>query len=190
MISASDLKRGIAIDINGEPCIVENIQVKTPSARGGATLYKFRARSIVTGSKVDQSVKGDITYKEAVYDKKTVQFLYREQDSYAFMDLEDYSQFELDISALSEQKKADHVPYRDSKLTRLLQDSLGGTASTWVVACVSPSSIDAEENPIDIENDGYIKKNKKTHQFDSDYERMMAERGEVGNGGGIHGQGM
>ena len=31
-----------------------------------------------------------------------------------------------------------HAPFRDSKLTRLLKDSLGGTASTWVVACVSP----------------------------------------------------
>ena len=38
-----------------------------------------------------------------------------------------------------------HAPFRDSKLTRLLKDSLGGTASTWVVACVSPRTDDAEE---------------------------------------------
>jgi len=31
-----------------------------------------------------------------------------------------------------------HVPYRDSKLTRLLQDSLGGNCRTTMVACVSP----------------------------------------------------
>jgi hypothetical protein len=31
-----------------------------------------------------------------------------------------------------------HVPYRDSKLTRLLQDSLGGSAKTLIIACVSP----------------------------------------------------
>ncbi|MFM1548336.1 MAG: elongation factor P [Lentisphaeria bacterium] len=138
MISASDLKRGIAIEINGEPCIVENIQVKTPSARGGATLYKFRARSIVTGSKVDQSVKGDITYKEAVYDKKTVQFLYREQDSYAFMDLEDYSQFELDIASLSEQV---NFMIEDMELTALVIDGvvrgviLPDTVNLKIVEC-------------------------------------------------------
>ncbi|XP_011699046.1 PREDICTED: osmotic avoidance abnormal protein 3-like [Wasmannia auropunctata] len=38
-----------------------------------------------------------------------------------------------------------HVPYRDSKLTRLLRDSLGGNARTLMIACVSPSDIDAEE---------------------------------------------
>ncbi|XP_053277039.1 kinesin-like protein KIF27 [Pleuronectes platessa] len=35
--------------------------------------------------------------------------------------------------------KSTHIPYRDSKITRLLQDSLGGTAHTLMVACVSPS---------------------------------------------------
>ncbi|XP_020711894.2 osmotic avoidance abnormal protein 3-like [Athalia rosae] len=38
-----------------------------------------------------------------------------------------------------------HVPYRDSKLTRLLRDSLGGNARTLMIACVSPSDIDADE---------------------------------------------
>lgn len=39
-----------------------------------------------------------------------------------------------------------HIPYRASKLTRLLQDSLGGTASTLLVACVSPSTAAVEES--------------------------------------------
>lgn len=38
-----------------------------------------------------------------------------------------------------------HVPYRDSKLTRLLQDSLGGTSRTIMIACISPSAIDGPE---------------------------------------------
>lgn len=44
------------------------------------------------------------------------------------------------ISALGdESRKNSHVPYRDSKLTRLLQDSLGGNSQTLMLACVSPS---------------------------------------------------
>ena len=43
------------------------------------------------------------------------------------------------ISALGDpSKKNVHVPYRDSKLTRLLQDSLGGSATTLMIACASP----------------------------------------------------
>ncbi|XP_050512578.1 osmotic avoidance abnormal protein 3 isoform X2 [Diabrotica virgifera virgifera] len=45
------------------------------------------------------------------------------------------------ISALVD-GKAKHIPYRDSKLTRLLQDSLGGNTRTLMIACVSPSSRD------------------------------------------------
>ena len=42
-------------------------------------------------------------------------------------------------------EKAPHVPYRESKLTRLLQDALGGRTKTSIIATVSPSSINLEE---------------------------------------------
>ena len=48
------------------------------------------------------------------------------------------------ISALTSQN-ASHVPYRDSKLTRLLQSSLGGNAKTALLVCVSASSLQCEE---------------------------------------------
>ena len=54
------------------------------------------------------------------------------------------------INALADQKKIDegkkvHVPYRQSKLTRLLQDALGGNSQTLFLACVSPSDTNASE---------------------------------------------
>ncbi|KAL4427717.1 hypothetical protein ABPG75_001806 [Micractinium tetrahymenae] len=48
------------------------------------------------------------------------------------------------INALSEGKA--HVPYRDSKLTRMLQDSLGGNSRTAMIACVSPADVNLEES--------------------------------------------
>ena len=47
------------------------------------------------------------------------------------------------INALVE--KSTHVPYRESKLTRLLQDSLGGRTKTCIIATISPSRINVEE---------------------------------------------
>ncbi|KAI8975459.1 P-loop containing nucleoside triphosphate hydrolase protein [Mycotypha africana] len=50
------------------------------------------------------------------------------------------------ISALGDPSKRNtHVPYRDSKLTRLLQDSLGGSAMTLMIACVSPAESNLSE---------------------------------------------
>ncbi|CAG8812126.1 4712_t:CDS:2, partial [Cetraspora pellucida] len=53
------------------------------------------------------------------------------------------------ISALGDPTKAKHIthiPYRDSKLTRLLQDSLGGNARTLMIACVSPAESNLTES--------------------------------------------
>ncbi|CAG8534735.1 7754_t:CDS:2 [Funneliformis caledonium] len=52
------------------------------------------------------------------------------------------------ISALGDPSKAKHtthIPYRDSKLTRLLQDSLGGNAKTLLIACISPAEYNLNE---------------------------------------------
>ncbi|KAK9394047.1 kinesin-like KIF7 [Crotalus adamanteus] len=51
------------------------------------------------------------------------------------------------ISALGDpRRKSSHVPYRDSKITRILKGSLGGNAKTVMIACVSPSSSDFDES--------------------------------------------
>ncbi|XP_044184034.1 kinesin-like protein KIF18A isoform X2 [Acropora millepora] len=50
------------------------------------------------------------------------------------------------INALSDKEnKAGHIPYRDSKLTRLLKDSLGGNCRTVMIAAVSPSDLSYED---------------------------------------------
>jgi kinesin family protein 3/17 len=48
------------------------------------------------------------------------------------------------ISALVD-GKTHHIPYRDSKLTRLLQDSLGGNTKTIMIAAVSPANYNHDE---------------------------------------------
>ena len=51
------------------------------------------------------------------------------------------------ISALGDpRRKSTHVPYRESKITRLLKDSLGGNARTAMITCLSPAAVNFAEN--------------------------------------------
>ncbi|KNE56942.1 hypothetical protein AMAG_02709 [Allomyces macrogynus ATCC 38327] len=73
------------------------------------------------------------------------------------------------ISALGDEARLEkggtvHVPYRDSKLTRLLQDSLGGNSQTLMLACVSPADSNFQEtlNTLKYANRARNIKNKVT----------------------------
>uniref|UniRef100_A0A803SLC2 Kinesin family member 21B n=1 Tax=Anolis carolinensis TaxID=28377 RepID=A0A803SLC2_ANOCA len=86
------------------------------------------------------------------------------------------------ISALGDQsKKALHVPYRDSKLTRLLQDSLGGNSQTVMIACVSPSDRDFMEtlNTLKYANRARNIKNKVVVNQDKTSQQISALRAEI-----------
>lgn len=67
------------------------------------------------------------------------------------MTLKEATKINLSLSALGNvitalvDGKTKHIPYRDSKLTRLLQDSLGGNTKTVMIAAVSPSNDSFEE---------------------------------------------
>ncbi|XP_033100034.1 kinesin-like protein KIF21A isoform X6 [Anneissia japonica] len=86
------------------------------------------------------------------------------------------------ISALGDRsKKATHVPYRDSKLTRLLQDSLGGNSRTLMIACVSPSDPDFMEtlNTLRYANRARNIKNKVVANQDKTSRQLAALRAEI-----------
>ncbi|KFV77473.1 Kinesin-like KIF21B, partial [Struthio camelus australis] len=86
------------------------------------------------------------------------------------------------ISALGDQsKKVVHIPYRDSKLTRLLQDSLGGNSQTIMIACVSPSDRDFMEtlNTLKYANRARNIKNKVVVNQDKTSQQINALRAEI-----------
>uniref|UniRef100_A0A6Q2YQE2 Kinesin motor domain-containing protein n=1 Tax=Esox lucius TaxID=8010 RepID=A0A6Q2YQE2_ESOLU len=86
------------------------------------------------------------------------------------------------ISALGDRsKRSTHVPYRDSKLTRLLQDSLGGNSQTMMIACISPSDRDFMEtlNALNYANRARNIKNKVTVNQDKASQQISALRTEI-----------
>ncbi|CAL1568959.1 unnamed protein product [Knipowitschia caucasica] len=86
------------------------------------------------------------------------------------------------ISALGDRsKRSSHVPYRDSKLTRLLQDSLGGNSQTVMIACISPSDRDFMEtlNTLKYANRARNIKNKVVVNQDRASQQISALRTEI-----------
>uniref|UniRef100_A0A8C3AXJ5 Kinesin family member 21A n=1 Tax=Cyclopterus lumpus TaxID=8103 RepID=A0A8C3AXJ5_CYCLU len=86
------------------------------------------------------------------------------------------------ISALGDRsKRSTHVPYRDSKLTRLLQDSLGGNSQTVMIACISPSDRDFMEtlNALKYANRARNIKNKVMVNQDKASQQISTLRMEI-----------
>ncbi|XP_056603911.1 kinesin-like protein KIF21A isoform X1 [Triplophysa dalaica] len=86
------------------------------------------------------------------------------------------------ISALGDRsKRSTHVPYRDSKLTRLLQDSLGGNSQTVMIACISPSDRDFMEtlNTLKYANRARNIKNRVMVNQDRASQQISALRTEI-----------
>lgn len=103
MIKASELKKGMVVDLDGEPFMVKQVEAKSPSARGAATLYKVRFNNLKTGQKRDESLKGDEVLKPADCVRMEVQYSYRDADGLTFMNLSDYSQYTLSEDLLEGQ---------------------------------------------------------------------------------------
>ncbi|MBC81603.1 MAG: elongation factor P-like protein YeiP [Gammaproteobacteria bacterium] len=108
MPKASELKKGEVVDIDGTPYIVKQLEAKSPSSRGAATLYKIRFSNLLTAQKRDESLKGDDVLSPVDCEKTAVQFSYIDGSHYVFMNNEDYSQYSLSRESLEGQLEYIH----------------------------------------------------------------------------------
>ncbi len=92
---AKDLKPGTVFKYNDAPHILETMTVQSPSARGGNTLYKFRARNLVTKQKADLSCKGTDQLEDADFQKREVTLMYTDADAVHLLDSADYNQYSI-----------------------------------------------------------------------------------------------
>lgn len=95
MPKASDLKKGMVVEVNGIAHTIKQIEVRNPTSRGASTLYKIRLNNLKTGQKLDETLKGDDFLKEADCVRAKVQYSYVDENNYIFMNMDDYSQYSL-----------------------------------------------------------------------------------------------
>ena len=95
MIALGDLKRGMRVEIEGDPFLILDIHVQTPSARGASSLTKLKLRNIRSGQVLDKTFRGGDKLEEPNLELRSVQFLYGDGDRFHFMDTQSYDQFSL-----------------------------------------------------------------------------------------------
>lgn len=119
-MKANELKRGMIIDIDGTPHLIRQLEAKSPSNRGGVTMYKVRYTNLKTQQKLDEAYKGDDVLKIADCLRTNVQYSYRDDDTLYFMNTDDYSQY-----GISAEQIEDDLPYLTDQLdgiTALIMD--------------------------------------------------------------------
>jgi elongation factor P len=103
VVPAKDFKKRMVVEIDGAPHMIEHITVQTPSARGAATLYKVKARNLKTKVRVEKSYRGTDALNESSFERRPIQFLYRDPDAFHFMDAADFNQFSIAAGDLGDQ---------------------------------------------------------------------------------------
>jgi elongation factor P len=103
MSKASELKRGMVVEIQESRILSKMLMSKVPRLEGQTTLYKVRFNNVKTGYKLDESLKGDDIFKDIDLVRAKVQFSYIDNENYVFMNIEDYSQYSLSKDALDDQ---------------------------------------------------------------------------------------
>ena len=100
-LNYSELRKGMAIEVEGEPYIIVEYQHNKMQQR--APTMRIRMRGLSNGKLIEKSFSGfDVTFTPADVNRRKAQFIYREDDLYYFMDSETFEQFPLDESQLGE----------------------------------------------------------------------------------------
>lgn len=100
MISTGDLKRGMTIEIEGDLwSILEYNHIKI--GRGSAQV-RIKMRNLKTGTTVERTFQAGEKFRRAIVDRKPVQYLYHEDDTYYFMDTETFEQTTMTATQLGD----------------------------------------------------------------------------------------
>ena len=93
-IEAGDFKTGLTLLIDGDPWVVLDFMHVKPGK--GAAILKTKMKNLKTGSTQERKFNASTKFDAAEIQKKNVQFSYKADTTYYFMDMETFDQYELD----------------------------------------------------------------------------------------------
>jgi elongation factor P len=102
MYNASDLRKGLKIQIDNEPWVIIDFQFSKPGK--GQALYRCKLKNMITGAIVDRTYRSVDTFEPANLEERKMQYLYNQDNLFFFMDLESYDQTSLNEDQVGEAK--------------------------------------------------------------------------------------
>jgi len=98
--NTSDFRKGLKVQIDGEPYIMTECNFVKPGK--GNALYKCKLKNLIRGTNLDRTWRGGETLESADVEETDVQYLYKQGDTWVFMDNESFEQYELDADAVGD----------------------------------------------------------------------------------------
>ncbi|RTZ97052.1 MAG: elongation factor P [Deltaproteobacteria bacterium] len=90
MYEASDLRKGLKIEIDGEPYVVVQFEFSKPGK--GQALYRCKLKNMITGAQFDRTYRSGDKFNEADLEEREMEYLYNDGENYCFMDSKTYEQ--------------------------------------------------------------------------------------------------
>src|SRR6201982_2985918 len=90
LIDAIDIKRKMFFELDGTPFHCLDVEVNTPTARGGQTLVRLRMRNMLTRAVFDKTFKASDKFKEPDLDTVEASYLYSDGDGSYFLNQESF----------------------------------------------------------------------------------------------------
>jgi elongation factor P len=106
LIDAIDIKRKMYFEFENAPYYCMDVEVSTPTARGGQTLVRLKMRNLLTRAVFDKTFKAGEKFKEPDLETVESSYLYSDSDSSFFMDQESF-----ETMTLSKDKLGDALQY-------------------------------------------------------------------------------
>lgn len=100
MFSASDLRKGLKIELDGEPYVIIEFEFSKPGK--GQALYRCKMRNMITGNQFVNTYRSNDKFEKADLEERKMQYLYNQGDEFHFMDAENYEQLFLTKEQLGE----------------------------------------------------------------------------------------
>jgi elongation factor P len=102
MIESSDLRKGLKLEIDGEPYVIVQFEFTKPGK--GQALYKCKLKNMVTGVQFDRTFRSGDKFKEPDLEEQQMEYLYSDGNQYCFMNTTSYEQEFLTEEQVAEAK--------------------------------------------------------------------------------------